>query len=250
MEMTVTQSLDYLLRFQALAGDLLERVQVLLFPPYTALYAMAQVLGNSPIELGAQTVSDAAGGAYTGEVSARLVADAGARWVQLGHWELRRHLGETDQVVNQKVLRALEAGLRVKLLIGEGRDVGPGEVSRALDRQLTQVLAGCTAMETSGMVFVYEPEWTIGVAEPASPEHVEAGCRVIRCWLADHYGSGAAQAVRLIYGGSVSPVYAHELLALPNVDGLGAGRIGRDPVAFAEIVDLIAKKRPRHENSD
>ena len=243
MEMTIAESLAFLRRFQAEAGDLLSQIQVILCPPYTALYAMAQALADSPIELGAQTVSAAAGGAHTGEISARLVADAGGCWALLGHWELRRYMGETDEVVNRKVHRALEAGLRLILLVGEGQEEGADQVAPALERQLERVLAGCSAEAVSRSILVYEPEWTIGVAEPAPPQHVAAGCRIIRGWLAERFGQDTAQAVRLVYGGSVAPAYARELLALADLDGLGAGRKGRDPDAFAEIVRLIARAR-------
>jgi triosephosphate isomerase len=247
MEMTIAESLAFLRNFQTLAGDLLGQVQVVICPPYTALQPMALALGDGPIELGAQTVSVAAGGAYTGQISARLVADAGARWAQLGHWELRRHLGETDDRVNHKVHRALEAGLSPILFMGE-----PGEaihatadqVSLALDRQLTRVLADCNAEQVGRMIFLYEPEWTIGVAQPAPAEHIAAGCRTIRQWLAARFGQDTAQIVRIAYGGSVTPAYARDLLTLPNLDGLGAGRRGRDPIAFAELVRLIHKARP------
>ena len=250
MEMTITESLDFLRQFEGLAGDLLQQVQVALFPPYTALHAMAQALGKSPIELGAQTISAGSGGAFTGEISARLVADAGGQWAQLGHWELRRHQGITDRIVNQKVHQALAVGLDIVLLIGEGRD-GTGtqermdadQAKRSLDRQLSSVLAGCTAEQVRRFVFVYEPEWTIGIAKPAPPEHVQAGCLFIRQWLATRFGRDLSQAVRLAYGGSVSAAYARDLLALPELDGLGAARKGRAPETFAAIVRLIAEAR-------
>jgi triosephosphate isomerase len=243
MEMTIAESLAYLHRFQTQAGDLLSQVQVILCPPYTALHAMAQALADNPIELGAQTVSVAAGGARTGEISARLVADAGACWAQLGHWELRRHLGETDEVVNRKVHRALEAGLRLILLVGEGQEEGANQVAPALRRQLGRVLAGCSTEPVSRAILLYEPEWTIGAAEPAPPQHVAAGCRIIRGWLSERFGQDTAQAVRLVYGGSVAPAHARDLLSLADLDGLGAGRKGRNPDAFAEIVRLVAQAR-------
>jgi triosephosphate isomerase len=93
------------------------------------------------------------------------------------------------------------------------------------------------------MIFVYEPERTIGVAEPTPRRHVGAGCCLIRCWLAEHFGQDRAQATRIVYGGSVSPTNAQDLLALPDLDGLGAGRKGRDPDAFATILHLVAQAR-------
>ena len=243
MEMTVAESAAYLRRFRASCDRLLARVQVILCPPFTALHPMSESLAGVPIELGAQTVSMASGGARTGEVSARLAKDAGARWVLIGHWELRRQQGDTDQTVNLKAHRALEAGLRPVLLVGEGREIGASQVDEALDGQMTRTLAGCSADHVARMVFVYEPEWTIGVAEPAPAERVVTGARFIRRWLAERYAEPIAARVRILYGGSVSLPYARDLLALPDLDGLGVGRKGRDPHAFAELVHLIAQER-------
>ena len=239
MEMTVARSLAFVQDLQSAIGDLVQAVDIVLCPPYTALYPMAQALKGSPIALGGQNVSMAPGGAYTGEVSAALLTDVGCRWVLLGHWEVRRHLGDTDETVNRKLHAAQRAGLSPILLFGEAR----GEQDRfrqALAAQLQRVLEGCQARQIEEMVVVYEPEWTINVEEPASPEQVGAGCGFIREWLAGQYGAPAAQAVRIIYGGSVTPARARDLLAAPDVDGLGAGRQGRQVEAFAEIVRLIA----------
>jgi triosephosphate isomerase len=205
---------------------------------------MAQELsGESPIELGGQIVSGESGGAFTGQISARLVADAGGRWAQLGHWERRRQMGETDDTVNRQAHQALRSGLNLILLVGEPRGVAALGVADAIDLQLSRILDGCTLEQVKRMVLVYEPEWTIGVAQPAPAEHVAAGCGTIREWLTSAYGPETAQSVRLAYGGSVSPAFAAELLTLPDLDGLGAGRKGRDPQAFAEIVSLIAHAR-------
>jgi len=239
MEMTIAQSLAFVRDFALAIGDLARLVDVILCPPYTALYPVAQALKDSPIQLGAQNVSAARGGAYTGEISAALLADVGCRWVLLGHWEVRRHLGDTDELVNQKLHRTLEAGLRPILLVAEAA----GERDRfeeALSARLPRVLAECDAGQVKRMSFVYEPEWSIGVSEPAPAEQVGAGCAFIREWLADAYGCTAAQAVRIIYGGSVAPEHGHALLQTPDVDGLGATRKGRQADTFAQIVRLIA----------
>jgi triosephosphate isomerase len=247
MEMTVEQGLAYLQRFQANVSGLLDQVDIILCPPYTALYPLANALADSPIQLGVQNLSEAEGGAYTGEISALLAADAGACWAQLGHWELRRHKGETDESVNRKVHRALDAGLNLILLVGEARGIFGTQTLAALDQQLSCVLAGCRADQVAKMILVYEPEWTIGVQQPAPVAHVESGCAFILSWLADRYGQDAARTVRMVYGGSVSPETAQSLLALPDLDGLGAGRKGRDPDAFADIVRLIVEARAPHD---
>lgn len=152
--------------------------------------------------------------------------------------------------VNRKVNLALDAGLAPILLIGEARDdqallaarLGSPK-SDALKGQLEHVLAGCQAEQVERMAFVYEPEGAIGVTAPASPEHVAAGCGFIRNWLRGRWGDAVAESVRIIYGGSVAPEYIADLLACPDVDGLGATRRGRDAATFAENVRVIARMR-------
>jgi len=157
----------------------------------------------------------------------------------LGHWEVRRHLGDDDAVINRKVRLVLDAGLKPILLIGEGRE-DEAPLADALDRQLARILAGYGVEEVSTMAFVYEPEGAIGVAAPASPEHVAAGCAFIRDWLRERWGDDVAEGIRIIYGGSVAPQHVSALLSSPDVDGLGASRRGRDAAALAEIVRQIA----------
>jgi len=160
--------------------------------------------------------------------------------VLLGHWERRRHFGETDERVNRKVHAALAATLRPILLVGEPTGWA-GDAHDALAAQLGRVLAGCTAEQVTGMAFVYEPEAAIGVAEPIPAEQAGAGCGFIRTWLAERFDQVVARTARIIYGGSVTPEHAPALLAQPDVDGLGAGRKGQDPDAFAHIVRQIAE---------
>ena len=240
MAMTVAESRAFVARLLQAAGEALEQVEVVLCPPCTALYAVAEAVRGSPLSLGAQDVSAYVDSAHTGELSAALLADVGCRWALLGHWEVRRRLGEDDAHVNRKVHRALAAGLRPVISVGEAR----GRQSSALEdleRQLPVVLQGVTEADVGRMAFLYEPEWTIGVEKPAPVAHVEAGCGVIRAWLRAAYGEEAAVAARIIYGGSVRREEAAELLQAPDLDGLGASRRGRDPEVWAEIVRLIAR---------
>jgi triosephosphate isomerase len=245
MEMSIEEGLAFVAGFQERHDHLLEDVDVVICPPCTSLYVLAQQLGDSPIELGAQTLSEAASGAYTGEVSARLAAEAGATWAQLGHWEVRRHQKVTDETVNHKVHRALEAGLGLILFVGEPYNIPPSEAPLFLDRQLQTVLAGCSARQVGRMILLYEPESSIGVKRPASPDHVDTGCSFVRHWLAAHFGPDTARSTRIAYGGSVSPSTARGLLALPDVDGLGASRQGRKLGSFSKIIRLIAEEKAR-----
>jgi triosephosphate isomerase len=242
MAMTIPESRAFVREFRAAVGNLAQKVDIVLCPPYTALQSLAQALADTPIALGAQDLCAAPGLAHTGEISAPLLADAGCEWVMLNHWEIRRSRRETDEDINRKMHAAFEAGLRPILLIGES-STERGQAKEALEARLPVLFAGCETEQVSRIALVYEPEWTIGVEEPARPEYVAAGCGAIRQWLGLTYNAGLASVIRIIYGGSVAPEYASDLLASPQVDGAGASRKGRDPAAFAEIVRLIAAAR-------
>jgi triosephosphate isomerase len=244
MAMTIAESLSFVRHFQAMTQDILEAIDIVLCPPFTALYPVAQALQESRLGLGAQNMAPAADLAHTGEISAALLADVGCRWVMLGHWEVRRHLGEDDTIVNRKVHLALEMGLIPILLIGEGRGASL-PMENVLGQQMSGVLAGCRSEQIGRMAFMYEPEGAIGASAPSSPEHVAAACAYIRRWLRNGYGPAASEAARIVYGGSVAPEFVPELLACPEIDGLAATRRGRDPAAFAGIVRLVARARTR-----
>jgi triosephosphate isomerase len=242
MAMTVTESLAFIQDFQTLAGHSLDAVDVILCPPYTALGLVADVLEGEALQLGAQNVADSADPAHTGQISAALLADVGCEWVMLGHWEVRRHLGDDDALVNRKVRLALEVGLRPIPFVGEAQDER-APLAEALEGHLARVLDGCTAEQVARMAFVYEPERAIGASAPISPEHVAAACTYIRSWMRYQWGEAAAERTRIVYGGSVAPEFAPDLLECPDLDGLAATRRGRDPATFAEIVRLIADVR-------
>jgi triosephosphate isomerase len=197
-----------------------------------------------PIQLGAQDMAADGDPAHTGQVSATLLVDVGCSWVMLGHWEVRRHLGDDDAAVNRKLSLALEAGLRPALFVGEAHDEA-GLPGQAVEGQLARVLTGYSAEQVANMTFVYEPEGAIGVDAPTSPDHVADVCTLIRSWMRCEWGEAAAGRLRIVYGGSVAPEFAPQLLACPDLDGLAATRHGRDAATFAQIVHLIAEARPR-----
>jgi triosephosphate isomerase len=242
MAMTIAESLAFTENFQTLAGNLLDAVDVILCPPFTALSSLADALEGSHVQLGAQDMARSTDPTYTGQISAALLADVGCRWVMLGHWEVRRHLGDDDAVVNLKVHLAFEAGLAPILFIGEAHEEA-APLAEALEEQLVHVLEGFTTEQVAATAFVYEPEGAIGTRAPTSPAHVEAACVCIRSWLRREWGKAAAERARIVYGGSVAPEFTPGLLACPELDGLAATRRGRDPVTFAEIVRLIARER-------
>ena len=244
MSMTVAEGLAFAHRFEQVAGDLLDRIDVVVCPPYTALWPLSRELGAGKLQLGAQNVSASTDLARTGEVSAALLAASGCLWVMLGHWEVRRHLGDDDEMVNRKLHLALDGGLRPIILVGEPQE-GGGSQKRVLEAQLGATLAGAKGEQVATMALVYEPESAIGAASPSAVEQVASGAEVIRGWLRSRYGDTAAAGARLVYGGSVAPERAAGLLACPEVDGLGATRRGRNPDTFAEVVRRIARARLR-----
>jgi len=250
MAMTIEEGRRFVGRFIEQIGNLADGADMVLCPPYTAIYPLSLAIGPHSVELGAQNLWAGSGIAHTGEVSARLLTDAGCRWVILGHWEVRRRTGEDDAHVNQKMHSAFEAGLQPILMIGE-ETAQQGQAERILADRLPLFLAGATPEQVGRSVMVYEPEWTIGALEPASPQYISSVCGFIREWIQQNYGQKPAKGVRIIYGGGVSPEFTRDLLASPDVDGLGVGRKGRDPDAFAQIVRiLVTVKGPRDLDSD
>jgi triosephosphate isomerase len=239
MAMTIAETISFIRKFLPLVEGLAEEVDIVICPPFTALYVASLELKGSRVQLGAQNLHPGPGQAWTGEISAQLLVDVGCEWVMLGHWERRRNFGENDELVNRKVRAAFEAGLRPILLVGEPADYS-GELEIFLGRQLEALTQGCSAEEIERAVFVYEPEGAIGVERPASPEHIGKGCAILRERLREKFGA-AAEKVRIIYGGSVSPEFAPAILSLPDVDGLGATRKGRNPEAFASLVKSISQ---------
>ena len=160
----------------------------------------------------------------------------------LGHWEVRRRTGEKDAEVNKKMHSALREGLRPILMIGEENEQ-QGQAEKVLATRLPIFLAGSDPEKLGRSVIVYEPEWTIGAPEPASPRYISQACAFIRNWIEREYGKECAREVRIIYGGGVSPEFTRDLLASPHVDGLGAGRKGRDPDAFSRIVTTLVSAK-------
>ena len=242
MAMTIEEGKRFIGSFLEQMGNVLNRVEVVLCPPYTALHALSLAVGNHPLELGAQDLWAGSGTTHTGQISPRLLVDAGCRWVMLGHWEVRRRTGETDVEVNKKMHSALQEGLRTILMIGEEKEQ-QGQAESVLANRLPVFLAGGDPEQIGRSVLVYEPEWTIGAPEPASPDYIASACAFIRDWIGREYGHKSAREIRIIYGGGVSPEFTGDLLASPDVDGLGAGRKGRDPDAFARIVKTLASSK-------
>ncbi|MEA3308564.1 MAG: triose-phosphate isomerase [Chloroflexota bacterium] len=247
MSMTLAATRAFVTEFQTLATGHTATLDLVICPPATALTTLAELAAETTIQVGAQNLSPESAAAHTGQLSAELLADAGARWVLIGHWEVRHDLGDDGETLNRKVHRALHAGLRPILLLGE---VEPEEdIAAQLRQQLSTVLADCTAADVARLAFIYEPSWAIGQSAPASREEIAAGIQALRATLATQFGEEVAASVRIIYGGSVTPAHAPTLLTLEELDGLGMGRSGRHAAAVSELVELLYQLRVAEQES-
>ena len=218
------------------AADLPGGVEVAVAPPFTALAALGEALRGSPVALAAQNVHPRADGAFTGEVAPGMLADLGCRYAIVGHSERRALFGESDAFVAEKVAALQAAGLRPILCVGETLE--QREAGRAFDvlrSQLEGSLAGAGASAAAGLVVAYEPVWAIGTGRTATPETAQAAHAFVREWARERFGP-AADGIRLLYGGSVKPDNAAELMARPDIDGGLVGGASLDPASFCAII--------------
>lgn len=224
------------------AADIPGGCRVVICPPFTALQAVSGVLEGSPVGLGAQNMHHREEGAFTGEVSPIMLKDAGCRYVILGHSERRQFFGETDPGVNLKVLSALEHQLIPIVCVGEmleEREAGlTGEVVAG---QVAGSLADLAAAQAERLIIAYEPVWAIGTGRTASAGDAQQVNLFIRELLAEKFGREAAQKVPILYGGSVKPDNAEELMARPDIDGALVGGASLDVGSFTAIIRAAVK---------
>src|SRR5580693_5043838 len=210
--------------------------EVVICPPFVNLNAAVDGARSSAIEIGAQDVFWLTEGAYTGEVSAPMLAAVGCRWVIIGHSERRQYFGETDESVFKKTVAALDAGLKPIVCVGERleeREAGATEA--VLSVQCNSGIFGLTAEQAARIVIAYEPVWAIGTGKTATPEMAGAAHRFLRSQIHGQFGSDTADAIRILYGGSVKPDNVKGLMAQPDIDGALVGGASLDPASFAGI---------------
>ena len=205
-------------------SGVLERLDVAVCPPFVYLTTIAQVLGDSNIRIGAQNVYFEPQGAFTGEISAEMLKDVGCRYVIVGHSERRHVIGESDDLINQKLRAVLAGDLEAILCIGELlSEREKGKTEEVIDRQLRSGLALVEKHEMARVTIAYEPVWAIGTGKVASPEQAQQAHAFARGILASLYDDSVSQAVRIQYGGSVKPDNAADLLKQTDVDGALVG---------------------------
>jgi len=211
--------------------------EIAVAPVFTALAKVADVLAGSPIGLAAQDVFWEPQGAFTGEVGPLQLADIGCRYVIVGHSERRQLFGETDEHVGRKVKAVLTHGMAPILCVGETLDEREaGQAEAVVVRQLTAGLQGLDAAEAAKVVVAYEPVWAIGTGKTASPGDAQQMHARVRATVAERFGGGLAEQLRVLYGGSVKPDNAAALMSEPDIDGALVGGASLTLDAFSAII--------------
>lgn len=236
MYKTVHEAVAFVKEFRKLAQNIPD-VEIVVAPPFTALRSVADAAHGSNIGVAGQDLYWEREGAFTGEVSAPMLKEAGAEYVIIGHSERRRLFGETDQTVNRKLTAALGAQLTPIVCIGETlEERDRNETLGVLDRQVKQGLDGLTADQIGSLVIAYEPVWAIGTGRNATPQQAAEAHAHIRSRVRQWFGGSAADQCHVIYGGSVKPDNIRELAALDEVDGALVGGASLEVRSFFEIV--------------
>jgi len=233
----------------ALASDLagrigrVRKIDLAVAPPFVYLPAVLEALSGTNIELAAQNMYCEDNGAYTGEISGQMLRDVGARYVILGHSERRHVLGESDELINRKVIKAISDGLDVILCIGELLDEREaGQTGDVVTRQVKIALEGVSQDCGDGeelferLTLAYEPVWAIGTGRNATPKQAQDVHAMLRELISEIYDDSVAMGLRIQYGGSVKPANAPDLLACPDVDGALVGGASLKADDFAAIV--------------
>ncbi|HVP19818.1 MAG TPA: triose-phosphate isomerase [Spirochaetia bacterium] len=219
----------------ALSGE--KNKKIMIAPPFTALHAVRDVLEGTQILLGAQNAAAELEGAYTGEISPRMLADAGVAIIILGHSERRHIYGETDAFVNRKVRLALAEGFEVILCVGETlEERQKGATERVVETQTNSGLAGVAEKDLGRVTIAYEPVWAIGTGKNATPQDANAVHAFIRSVLTKAYSEKAAQGMTIQYGGSVKPDNIKDLMRMENIDGALVGGASLKLETFVPIV--------------
>jgi triosephosphate isomerase len=212
-------------------------VRVIVAPPFVSIAPVAKTLKSSFIEVAAQNMANKESGAYTGEVSAQMIKEAGATLVILGHSERRTIYGETNQIINEKVLLALKEGLEVILCVGETLEEREGgKLEEVLLTQVHQGLKDVAASQMKDVIIAYEPVWAIGTGKTATSEDANNAHKFIRSEVEKLYGKTVAESLIIQYGGSVKPSNAKELMAMEHIDGALVGGASLSVDQFVPIV--------------
>ncbi len=236
MYKTIEEALDFIDRIAPKVT--LGSTTVCLAVPFTAIKSLSEKAATLNVVIGAQNMNDASEGAFTGEVAARMLKDAGAKFVLLGHSERRQYFHEGNEVLNRKVKRALESGLEPIVCVGETYEEYKNDKTESVLReQISQCLSGLDPKAISSIKIAYEPVWAIGTGLAMDPKTVSEKHNSIRGYVQELFGSGSS-SLQVLYGGSVNEKNAAEFLSQKGVDGLLVGSASLYPEVFAKIIEL------------
>ena len=236
MNKTPSEAMDLIHRLVPLVKD--ADIDVVVCPPFVCLPAAKEAIEGTNIELGAQNMHFEESGAYTGEISPVMLKELGVKYVIIGHSERRQYFGETDEIVNKKVLAALNHGLIPIVCVGETLEQREQGITEELVKLQTKVaLRGVSDEDAKKIVVAYEPVWAIGTGKTASSEDANEVIGYIRQAIASVYGEDVAEAVRIQYGGSVKPANIKELMEMPEIDGGLIGGASLTAEDFEKIVN-------------
>ena len=238
---TVHETTVYVKELRSLVREVND-VTVVVAPPFTAVHAACEAARNSSVAIAAQNMYWEREGAFTGEISAGMIKEAGADYVIIGHSERRTLFGETDETVNRKIMAAIAGSLTPIVCIGETLDQRErGEMMAVIDRQIKAGLDGLTGDQIAALVIAYEPVWAIGTGRTATPAQAGEAHAHIRSRLQQWFGGPAADRCLVLYGGSVKPDNIADLMAQPDIDG---GLVGGASLDVRAFYDIIVKSRP------
>ena len=237
MHKTATEAREYVQRLLSRL-PMGNGVELAICPPYTALAAVREGLGGSEVKVLAQNMHQEPQGAYTGEISAPMLLELGVHGTLLGHSERRQYFNETDRALQEKIPAALDAGLEPMLCVGETEDEREaGETQRKLRHQVQEALERVPEDRLASVVIAYEPIWAIGTGQVATADQAQEAIAFVRALIGDRSREQAERS-RILYGGSVKPDNAAELLSLPDVDGALVGGASLEAGDFAGIVEI------------
>jgi len=217
-----------------------ENIDVILCPPFTSLETASALLKDSHIKLGAQNMHFEDSGAFTGEISAKMLKSVGCEYVILGHSERRTIFNETDEVINKKIKKALSENLKVIFCIGETlEEREKGTTNSVLEKQIKNGLVGISSSQMENIIVAYEPVWAIGTGKTASPQQAEEAHNFIRSIISEIFSDFIAESTIIQYGGSVKPDNAKELMGQDNINGALVGGACLKSKSFVEIINAV-----------
>lgn len=230
---------------QALKKQLTEEpedIEILVCPPSVSIIPAINSVEGTPVQVGAQNVFYKDNGAYTGEISTNMLSDVSCEYVIVGHSERREYFAETDEIVNQKTAKIIEAGMKAIVCVGESLEQRQdNEHEKVVTNQVEKALENIENKMAEDVVVAYEPIWAIGTGETATPNQADTMHKVIRDKLKKMYGEKLSESTRILYGGSMKPHNANELLSQPNVDGGLIGGASLKADSFTEIIEIAEK---------